>query len=282
MDSSFHREKDHNDKYPDKSQYGPNHGDETAESSTKKEDNDRNEATTNSLDDMNKNHEESVNQNDKNSDSKHSDVEDSAKKETKPQYPPKENRISTEKPSPPGSESSQSNQVSDTKNEDSPKPVIPLEIKPTKSSKISEHRNSTSSVDNGKPGDKSIINKTPAKPVSTLNIETSSSVQVIESTTTKLVQSTRVPTDNNPSNSPSASTTVTLEPSRSPDFENTMNPSVPTPTETLPSTFTKAAPITEKTVIHTPANTFTKNTGRQLAGESIFLILQSGRMAINL
>ncbi|XP_076230306.1 calcium-binding EGF-like domain-containing protein pawn [Nomia melanderi] len=259
LDSTFHREKDH-DKYPDKSQFGPNRGDETAESSTKKEDNDRNEATTNSLDDM-KNHEESVNHNDKNSDSKHSEGEDSAKKENKPQSPSKENRISTEKPSTPGSESSQSNQVSDAKNEDSPKPVIPLEIKPTKSSKISEHRNSTSSVNNEKPGDKSIINKTPTKSVSTLNIETSSSVQVIEPTTTKLVQSTTVPTDNAPSNLPSTSATITLEPSKSPDFENTMSPSsVSTPTETLPSTFTKPTPSTEKTVIHTPANAFTKNT----------------------
>ncbi|KZC07115.1 63 kDa sperm flagellar membrane protein, partial [Dufourea novaeangliae] len=261
LDSTFHRDKDQNDKHPDKSHFGLKYEEEQPEeSSTKKEENDQNEATTNSLEDAIKILEENNNQKDK----ENSKIPD-AQVSNKHQNPPKDNRISNEKTSTVGSEHSQPNHVTDTKNEDSPKPVIPLDIKPTKSSKINDYGDPSSDVNNDKPNVVSTFSKTSTKSfsTSTLNIETSSSVHVIEPTTTKtVVQPTVASTDTTANNSPSSSITTALQPSTSTDFDSsTSSSSVPTPTENLPSTFTKSPSIVEKTIIHTPAsNTFTKNS----------------------
>ncbi|XP_078032954.1 calcium-binding EGF-like domain-containing protein pawn [Augochlora pura] len=246
LDSTFHREKDQDDKYPDKSQSNL-HRDEFAETSTKKEENDRNEATTNSLEDTTKVH-EVTNQDNEGS----SSGQDPLKNH---QTAVKDNRISNEKTPTTGSESSQSNQVSDGKHEEAPKPVIPLEIKPTKSSKIGGQHQTNGNQEN----EKSTIAKPSIKPFATLNIETSSSVQVIETATTKAVVQTTGSASNSSSNLASAPSTITLEPSKSFHLESSASSSSVS-TESLPPTFTKAVSTTEKTIAHTPvANTFTKN-----------------------
>ncbi|XP_076241034.1 calcium-binding EGF-like domain-containing protein pawn [Calliopsis andreniformis] len=256
LDSSFHREKDPDEKHSDKHHFDSKpETQETEESSTKKEDIDQNETTVNNLENVTKNHDEGgTTKNDKTtvSPSKKPELEDSKKENNKHQSPSKENKLNNEKTS--GFNASKSNQT----NDDQPKPVIPLEIKPTKSSKIGTSRDSTSTSS-------STISKSSTKSfsTSTLNIETSSSVHVIEPTTTKsVIQATAIPSGNNVNNSSSASNTTALEPSRSPDYESsTSTSSLATPTESLPSMFTKVTSTTEKSIVHTPvANTFTKNS----------------------
>lgn len=151
-----------------------------------------------------------------------------------------------------------------TKHDSSPKPVIPLEIpiKPTKAS--------SSSTNSEKSNNKPSISKTSTKSysTSTLNIETSSSVQIIEPTSSKpMVQSTPLATNVNTSSSnvTSASSTITLEPSKTIESESTAASSIPTPTESLPSIFTKTLSTTEKSIIHPTMNTFSKNSGRTFA-----------------
>ena len=154
-----------------------------------------------------------------------------------------------------------------TKHDSSPKPVIPLEvpIKPTKASKINDSQGSSSSEkSNSRPS----IPKTSTKSysTSTLNIETSSSVHIIEPTSSKpVVQSTAANINANSSNVTSASSTITLEPSKTIESESTAASSVPTPTESLPSTFTKTSPTAEKSIVHPTMNTFSKNSGTTFA-----------------
>lgn len=273
LDSSFHREKEQDDKHLDKPHYDSTpESQETEELSSKKDGTDQNETTANNLENATKGNEESNDKKDNNSKTterppKKPESEDSKKENKQP--PAKENKVNERMP---GLEASKPNRTSDAKHEDPPKPVIPLEIKPTKSTKIGSPRNATSNAGNEKLGDKVTVPKSPTKSftTSTLNIETSSSVHVIESTTTKTaVQSTAVFSSNDLNNSRNVSNTVALEPSKSPEFESSMNTSdVPTPTETLPATFTRTTSIAEKTIVHTPvSNTFTKNSGRQSAAK---------------
>ncbi|XP_043262800.1 uncharacterized protein LOC122403373 [Colletes gigas] len=278
LDSSFHREKEQDDKHTDKYHFDSKpDGKPTNESSPKKDENYRNETTTNGLEYPAKVHAEDNHQKDKNDSriaekpigedaTKKPDAESSTKKEHKHQSPHKENKISNEKTTTVGVEPSHSNQVSDAKHDDSPKPVIPLEVKPTKSTKNTDAHNATLKPSNEKTMEKSTITKTTTKSfaTSTLNIETSSSVHVIQPTTTKtIVSATKLATaDNSSNNLPDTTTMVALEPSKSSDFDTaTSTSSVPTPTDNFPSTFTKTTSTTEKSTIHAPAtNTFTKSS----------------------
>lgn len=162
-----------------------------------------------------------------------------------------------------------------TKQEDSPKSVIPLEIptiKPTKTSKIGNSQGSSASNEKV---NKASISKTSTKSysTSTLSIETSSSIQIIESTTTKStipIQST-VPqsTNDDDSSNITSQSTIALQPSKSAELESTsmVSSSIPTPTENLPSlSFAKTSSTVEKSIAHTPAtNAFSKNSGRKSA-----------------
>lgn len=106
--------------------------------------------------------------------------------------------------------------------------------------------------------------------MTTLRIETSSSIQVIEPTRTIAdVKSTAVTTESNLEETSETSTTSSsvepsLEPSRvvEENSDNTRS-SVSTPTEGLPSSFTRTQSPVEKTVVHhpKPVATFSKNQG---------------------
>ncbi|XP_050591420.1 uncharacterized protein LOC126922673 isoform X2 [Bombus affinis] len=266
--STLNREKEQDDKTSDKP-----HMDlkpelsSPEESSTKQAETDQTEASTNALEHITKGQEENGKQKvktesktterpiNKNT-TRNTEPEHSAKKETKYQVPSKANTTSTIQ---------SSDKTSFTKHVDSPKPVIPLDvpIKPTKASKINDPQGSSSITNNEKPNNKANISKTSTKSysTSTLNIETISSVQVIEPTPTKpVVQSTPVPTNNDSSNTASVSSTVVLEPSKMTESESTIASSVPTPTENLPSSFTKTPPAIEKSVVHSASNTFSKSS----------------------
>ncbi|CAK9827239.1 63 kDa sperm flagellar membrane protein [Anthophora retusa] len=272
LDSTFNREKEQDDKHSDKPQHElkPDHA-STEESSMKKEETEQSETTTNTLENVTKRHEENNHQREKTTEKpinenpvKSSESQNSGKKENKHQSPSKENKINNENTSA-TAETSGSNKISTMQHEDSPKPVIPLEIpiKPTKSLKIGDTQISNPNTSNNeKPNNKPTVSKTPTKSfaASTLNIETSSSVQVIEPTKTKtVVQSTAVPTKNSSTNT--TSSTIALEPSKPSNFDSTIVSSIPTPTESLPSSFTKITPTTEKSIVHTTvSNTFSKNS----------------------
>lgn len=140
--------------------------------------------------------------------------------------------------------------------------------KVTKPSKNEDKAPATSKGE--KPTEKtaSAVQKTATKvfSTSTLNIETSSSVQVIESTPTRFsLRPTVVTTE---SALDSKSSVVSLEPSRVSDVEYTAPASsVSTPTEGLPTSYSKSSTTIEKSTIY-PA-TFTKNTGmRRYTDES--------------
>ncbi|XP_003704326.2 calcium-binding EGF-like domain-containing protein pawn isoform X1 [Megachile rotundata] len=244
----------------------------TEEPSTKK---DQSETTPHISENATKNHQEGDNQKTKidakttekpvtENITKNPESGSSTKKENKHQSPSKENKVNHNAST---TESNNVKKISNTKQEDSPKPVIPLEVslKPTKSIKITDTQRPNSSINNEKSINKSSMSKTPIKSysTSTLNIETSSSVHVIEPTTTKtVVQSTAISENNSASYTSIAPSTVALEPSKSSDFESTMTVSnVPTPTDILPSIFTKSSSTLDKSVVHTTAsNTFTKNS----------------------
>ncbi|XP_026666748.1 uncharacterized protein LOC108632999 isoform X3 [Ceratina calcarata] len=277
-DSTFNQEKEQGDKHLDKPQIDlkPEHS-STEESSTKKDENEPNETTTNAVVNVTKSHEESNNQKEKvnsnttekpiiGNSTKNPEPEKSTKKENKHQSPFKENKINNENTSTPAMEANDTNRTNITKHEDSPKPVIPLEvpIKPTKTSKISDSQRPTSSTNNDKTRSKETVSKTSSKsrPTSTLNIETSSSVQVIEPTTTRtIVQSTAIPTSNGQNSIGNVLSTIALEPSKSSNLETTVASSIPTPTENLPSTLLKTSSTTEKIIAQSPvSNTFSKNS----------------------
>lgn len=131
--------------------------------------------------------------------------------------------------------------------------------KVTKSSKNEDKAPATTKAE--KPTEKTVsaVSKTATKifSTSTLNIETSSSVEVIESTPTRM-QPTIVATE---SNADSKSSVVNLEPSRVLDIEYTASStSVSTPTEGLPAGYSKSSSMIEKTTVH--PTIFTKNTGK--------------------
>ncbi|XP_032675585.1 uncharacterized protein LOC116846171 [Odontomachus brunneus] len=135
------------------------------------------------------------------------------------------------------------------------------QLKVTKSSKNEDK--ATATIKGEKPTEKTVsavpkITATKVFSTSTLNIETSSSVQVIESTPTRFnLRPTMVATE---SAFDSKSSVVNLEPSRVSDIEyTTPASSVSTPTESLPTSYSKSSTTIEKSAIH-PA-TFTKNTG---------------------
>ncbi|XP_017766796.1 PREDICTED: uncharacterized protein LOC108555573 [Eufriesea mexicana] len=265
-DSTFNREKEQDDKNSDKPQT-----DQKAEhpaqpeSSTKKEEAEPSE-TPNVSENVTKSH-ENDNQKDK-IDSKSTEKpvnenptntaepENTAKKENK--YPAKGNT------STPAVEPSSANKPNVTKEEDSPKPVLPLEvlIKPTKTLKTNDSQAIASSTNTEKLGNKANVPKTPTKSTSTSNIESNSSGQVIEPITTKpIAQTGVVPTKNDPNSTTNVSNTVILEASKSSELENASASSTSTPTENLPTTFTKISSSTEKSIIHNAAsNTFSKNS----------------------
>lgn len=131
------------------------------------------------------------------------------------------------------------------------------QIKVTKSSK-SEEKMSTVSKE-----EKSIEKSTPIASktfsTSTLNIETSSSVQVIESMSTKIILQPTVTTLRS-----SVDTTlgVNLEPSSASDIEYIESTStISTPTDGLPTTYSKSSATMQKSVVHPTTSIFTKNTG---------------------
>lgn len=270
----LNREKEQADK--NKHKIDPKPEPSTEEATTKKEENDQSEATTHdNIENATKRYEENNNgqkvkadsnstekATSENSTKRTAESEHPAKKENKHQAPSKENASISVTGS-----SGDKSETNLTKHEDPPKSVIPLEIptiKPTKSSKIGNSQGSSASNEKV---NKANISKTSTKSysTSTLNIETSSSVQIIESTTTKssVVQST-----NDDDSSNVTSSTIALQPSKSAELESmSIATSIPTPTENLPSpTFTKASSTAEKSIAHTPAsNTFSKNSGRKSA-----------------
>lgn len=273
-DSVLNREKEQADK--NKHKIDPKPEPSTEEATTKKEENDQSEATTHdNIENATKRYEENNNgqkikadsnstekATSENSTKRTAESEHPAKKENKHQAPSKENASTSVTGS-----SGDKSETNLTKHEDPPKSVIPLEIpaiKPTKSLKIGNSQGSSASNEKV---NKANISKTLTKSysTSTLNIETSSSVQIIESTTTKssVVQST-----NDDDSSNVTSSTIALQPSKSAELESTsIATSIPTPTENLPSpTFTKTSSSAEKSIAHTPAsNTFSKNSGRKSA-----------------
>ncbi|EFN80218.1 63 kDa sperm flagellar membrane protein [Harpegnathos saltator] len=135
----------------------------------------------------------------------------------------------------------------------------------TKVTKPSKSEDKTSATSKGeKPAEKTVsaVSKTATKTfsTSTLNIETSSSVQVIESTPTKVVlRPTAAATE---SNDNFKSSVVSLEPSRASDIEyTTPASSVSTPTEGLPTSYSKSSATVDKSAVHPATSVFTKNTG---------------------
>lgn len=132
------------------------------------------------------------------------------------------------------------------------------QVKVTKSSKNDEKTSAT--VKGEKPTEKttSIISKTTTKTfsTSTLNIETSSSVQVIESRPTKVIlKPTLISTESNAD----TKSGINLEPSSASDIEYTdLISSVSTPTDGLPSSYSKSTVTIEKSAIHP---TTSKNIG---------------------
>ncbi|XP_036142162.1 uncharacterized protein LOC105829558 [Monomorium pharaonis] len=130
------------------------------------------------------------------------------------------------------------------------------QIKVTKSSKIEEKISTMSKGE--KPIEKTISTTSKTFSTSTLNIETSSSVQVIESMSTKVLLR---PTATTVKPSIDTKFGVSLEPSSTLDIEYTEpTSSVSTPTDGLPATYSKNSATTEKN-IHSTTSTFTKNTG---------------------
>lgn len=99
---------------------------------------------------------------------------------------------------------------------------------------------------------------------STLNIETSSTVQVIESTSTRIaVRPTATITE---SNADTKSSLVSLEPSKTSDVEYTTSTSgISTPTDGLPSSYPKSSTVVEKSTVQpTISTTFTKGTFKEI------------------
>lgn len=277
--SVLNREKEQGDKNSSKHKLESKPEPSTEEGTTKKEENDQSEAITHhdNIENATKRYEENNGQKVKtesnvtekatseNSTRRAPESEYSTtKKENKHQAASKENASVTE------SSSGEKSKTNFTKHEDPPKSVIPLEtpaIKPTKSSKIGNSQGSSSSNEKV---NKANISKTSTKSysTSTLNIETSSSIQIIESTTTKSTVPQSTPSANDDDSIRNVtSSTISLQPSKSAELEGT-SIATSVPTENLPSlTFaTKASSSSsssvEKSIAHIPSttNTFSKNS----------------------
>ncbi|XP_025266984.1 uncharacterized protein LOC105249668 isoform X1 [Camponotus floridanus] len=130
------------------------------------------------------------------------------------------------------------------------------QVKVTKLSKSDEKASfATSKVE--KP-----IEKTTTKTfsTSTLNIETSSSVQVIESIPTKIIF--RPTSDDSTESNTDIKSNVNLEPSSVLDIEYTEPmSSVSTPTDGLLTSYSKSSSTMEKSIVRPTTSIFTKNTG---------------------
>jgi hypothetical protein len=128
------------------------------------------------------------------------------------------------------------------------------QIKATKSSKSDEKASKTEKI---------VLtpSKTKTFSTSTLNIETSSSVHVIESIPTKIVLRPTSATSADMNAGTSKSSIVNLEPSRAPDIDHTESMySVSTPTDALPATYSTSSSTT-KSIAHTTSSIFTKAPG---------------------
>ncbi|XP_072757388.1 uncharacterized protein Pwn [Anoplolepis gracilipes] len=132
------------------------------------------------------------------------------------------------------------------------------QVKVTKSSKSDEKASFvTSKVE--KPIEKTSI-ATKTFSTTTLNIETSSSVQVIESIPTKVILRP-TPAASAELNGDTKSS-INLEPSSALDVEYTEpTSSVSTPTEGLPTSYLKSSATMEKSVVRSTTPVLTKNTG---------------------
>lgn len=264
-DSILNREKEQSDKNSNKHKIDSKPESSTEEVTTKKEDTDRNEATTHDgIENATKRYEENNGQKVRKTDSNTAEkpMNENSTKGPESEHPPKKEYASVME--------SEKGKTNFTKHDDSPKSVIPLEIatiKPTKTSKIGNSEGSSSS--SNEKLDKSNISKTSTKSYSTLSIETSSSIQIIESTTTTkstVVQSSVVGQSTTTNDDDVTSSTIGLQPSKSAEFESTGIVVSSIPTENLPSTFTKISPSVEKSAARIPAtNTFSKNSGRKSA-----------------
>lgn len=135
------------------------------------------------------------------------------------------------------------------------------QIKNTKFSKIDENASSISKGEKLTEKIISGISKTTTKTfsTSTVNIETSSSIQIIESTPTKVgLQPTTNPMDLNTNHKPSV---ISLEPSSVFDIEYAESvSSISTPIDGLPTSYTKSSITTEKSIVYSATSTFTKGT----------------------
>ncbi|KAG7189129.1 hypothetical protein KM043_008697 [Ampulex compressa] len=262
LDSSFHREKEHSslEKHSEKPHQDQKPEAPTSEqTSTKKENLNHQESTTSSSSSTITRGGDRVEEAEKEEPlrvteaspsenvTKKPDVDESTKKVQK--YPPaSKNPTSNENTLVLGVEP---DQLATNAHADHPSAVIPLEISTnaSKSTKIADSKGSASTT-----GGKSNHNKpwgtkfsTKSTSTSTLSVQTSSSVQVIEPTPTKpVVQSTVIPVGNDSSNSP-GTTGTSLEPSRSVDIEKGETTSaIATPTEGLSPTYTRTSASTER------------------------------------
>lgn len=130
----------------------------------------------------------------------------------------------------------------------------------TKSSKSEEKVPATSKGE--KLIEKTTSTTSKAFSTSTLNIETSSSVQVIETTSTKIILRPSATTTTTIKSSVDTKLGVSLEPSSTLDVEYIESTSsISTPTDGLPTTYSKSSVTTEKNIIHPTTSIFTKNTG---------------------
>jgi len=136
--------------------------------------------------------------------------------------------------------------------------ISSTQIKATKSSKSDEKASKTE-----KPTEKTVLtpSKTKTFSTSTLNIETSSSIHVIESIPTKIVLRPTSATSADMNADTTKSSVVNLEPSRVPDIDHTESIySVSTPTDALPATYSTSSSTT-KSIAHTTSSIFTKVPG---------------------
>lgn len=133
------------------------------------------------------------------------------------------------------------------------------QVKVTKSSKSDEKASfATSKVE--KPIEKTTLIATKTFSTSTLNIETSSSVQVIESIPTKVIL--RPTSAASAESNTDTKSGVNLEPSSVSDVEYTESIStLSTPTDGLPTSYSRNSATTEKSVVRPTTSIITKNTG---------------------
>ena len=132
------------------------------------------------------------------------------------------------------------------------------QVKVTKSSKSDEKASfATSKVE--KPIEKTTLIATKTFSTSTLNIETSSSVQVIESIPTKVIL--RPTSVTSAESNADIKSGVNLEPSSVSDEYTEPTSSVSTPTDGLPTSYSKNSATMEKSIVRPTTSILTKNTG---------------------